>query len=142
MNEAYDPHGKSTTCDLSAVAAVNIVRERVKMPEVRSEYTSTKEAFRERIRNERNVELAYEGNHYYFDIRRWRVAPHSMTQELMGMDIVSCPVSTEHPNGRIYTRAKIPANRQCTWKDYMYYWPLPDSEADKLVNFKNNERWQ
>ena len=142
VNEAYGPHDRTAACDVTAVEAINIVRSRVNMPDVRSEYTGSKDAFRERIRNERNVELAFEGNNYYYDIRRWKIAPQTMTQTLMGMYIESCTPSAQYPNGRKYERRAIPDPRQGTWKDYMYYWPLPDSEADKLVNFKNNERWQ
>ena len=47
-----------------------------------------------------------------------------------------------YPNGKKYERRAIPSNRQCTWRDYMYYWPVPDKEADKLVNFQNIYRWQ
>lgn len=142
VNEAYGPTGTVAGSTLTPVDAVNIVRSRVGMPEVKSIYTSDKDTFRERIHNERNVELAYEGNHYYFDIRRWKTAPVSMSQTLYGMYVTSCPVSEEYPNGRIYERRPIPDNRQCLWKDCMYWWPFPDSYANKLVNFVNNERWQ
>ena len=142
VNEAYGPHDRTQSLETTAVEAVNLIRTRIGMPELRSEYTGSKDAFRERVRNERNVELAFEGNHYYYDIRRWKIAPQTMTQVLEGMYIESCAVSTQYPKGRKYERKPIPANRQGTWKDYMYYWPLPDTEADKLVNFKNNERWQ
>ena len=142
VNEAYGPNGRAQNCNLTALEAVNLIRARVGMPQVRSEYTSDMNAFRERIRNERNIELAFEGNNYYYDIRRWKIAPQTMTQILEGMYIESCPVSSDYPKGRKYERRAIPENRQGTWKDYMYYWPLPDKEADKLVNFKNNARWQ
>lgn len=142
VNEAYGPSSNTTAFSTTALEAVNIIRQRIGMPDVRSEYTGSRELFRDRIRNERNIELAYEGNHYYYDIRRWKIAPTSMTQILTGMYIESCPVSSEYPKGRKYERRAIPSNRQGIWKDYMYYWPLPDTEADKLVNFKNNERWQ
>lgn len=142
VNEAYGPNGRATTADLTAVDAVNVVRRRVGMPDVQAEYTADPDKFRERVRNERNVELAFESNHYYFDIRRWKTAPETMGQPLMGMYIESCPVDAEHPVGRKYERRRIPDNRQCVWKDVMYWWPFPDSQADKLVVFKNNERWQ
>lgn len=142
VNEAYGPHDRTQSFETTAVEAVNLIRTRIGMPELRSEYTGDKDAFRERVRNERNVELAFEGNHYYYDIRRWKIAPQTMTQKLEGMYIESCAVSKDYPKGRKYERRVIPTNRQGTWKDYMYYWPLPDTEADKLVNFKNNERWQ
>ena len=112
------------------------------MPPVQDRFTGSKDALRDRIRNERDIDLAFEGNHYYFDIRRWKVAPERMTRTLEGMYIQSCPVDDAHPRGRIYERRPIPNNRQCTWRDQMYWWPFPDEQANKLVRFVNNERWQ
>ena len=73
MNEAYGPTETPAGYVYSAVDALNRVRLRVGQGEVRSEYTGTKEALRERIRNERAVELMCE-NHRWFDIRRWMIA--------------------------------------------------------------------
>lgn len=142
VNEAYGPNGQSSNCTITALEAVNTVRRRINMPEVRSEYTVSPDIFRERIRNERNIELAFEGNHYYFDIRRWKTAPESMGQTLMGMYIEKCEVSDQYPAGRKYERRAIPQNRQCVWKDCMYWWPFPIEDANKLVVFRNNENWQ
>lgn len=142
VNEAYGPTGKSSNCQFTALEAVNIIRNRIGMPDVRSEYTASQELMRERIQNERNIELAFEGNNYYFDIRRWKTAPEAMSQTLMGMYVEKCEVSPEHPAGRKYERRAIPQNRQCVWKDCMYWWPFPIAEANKLVVFRNNENWQ
>ena len=142
VNEAYGPSGSAGDVGLTAVAAVNVVRNRIGMPDVQSKFTGSTDAFRERIRNERCIELAFEDNHYYFDIRRWKTAPECMTKTLYGMYIESCATDEEHPAGRKYERRPIPENRQGTWKDCMYTWPFPDDEANKLVNFINNERWQ
>lgn len=142
VNEAYGPEGHAGGIELSALDAVNLIRARAQMPPVQSRFTGSREAFRERIYNERDVELAFEGNHYYFDIRRWKVAPERMTRTLEGMYIQSCPVDEAHPKGRIYERRAIPANRQCTWREQMYWWPFPDEQANKLINFVNNQRWQ
>ncbi len=141
VNEAYGPNGRAGEVSLSAVEAVNKVRNRVNMPDMLTEYTADTDKFRERLRNERNVELAFEGHHYYFDIRRWMTAPESMTQVMMGMYIEKVPVSAEYPKGRKYVRTPMPANRQSAWKSAMYYIPFPISEANKMQNFVNNELW-
>ena len=130
---------------LSALDAVNLVRARVNMPPVRDEYTVAPDIFRERIRNERNVELCYEGHHYFYDIRRWKIAPLTMDSSvnpLYGMYVEKCEVSPEHPAGRKYERRKLAENRQGVWKDCMYYLPFPDSEALKMKNFVNNPAWR
>ena len=145
MNEYYGP--VETNPDFpelgTAVDNVNIVRARCGMPNVRAEYVAGgKDVMRERIRNERCVELAYESNHYYFDIRRWKIAPQTMTQPLYGMYVEKVPVSPEYPVGRKFTRTRIPDNRQATWKDCMYFIPFPDSQANKMKNFVNNAPWK
>lgn len=141
VNEAYGPQGKAGDCELTALDAVNKVRERAGMPGVLDRFTTDRDSFRERIRNERNVELAFEGNHYYFDIRRWMTAPEAMGQPLYGMYIEKVDKSAEYPNGRKYERRQIPSNRQCVWKDCMYWFPFPDAQANTMKNFVNNEKW-
>ena len=85
--------------------------------------------------------MAFEGHHYYHDIRRWMIAPQKMTATLTGMYIEKTDVSEQYPKGRIYTRRAIPQNRQSSWKDAMYYIPFPTEEANKMKNFVNNEIW-
>lgn len=137
VNEAYGPYGSSSGLAYTAVQAVNLVRNRIGMPNVLSVYTGGKDSFRERIRNERCVELAFEGHHYYHDIRRWKIAEQTMGQVLYGMRIEKTPVSAGYPNGKKYTRTALPNNRQCLWKDYMYFLPFPDNEAYTMKNFEN-----
>ena len=55
---------------MTAREAVNKVRERVGMPALPEGLT--KDQFEIRYRNERRVELAFEG-HRYFDVRRWKI---------------------------------------------------------------------
>lgn len=63
-NEAYGPNGKAPDALLSAVEALNKIRERVGMLLVKTAYTSDMEVFRKRIKNERTIELYGEGHHY------------------------------------------------------------------------------
>jgi starch-binding outer membrane protein, SusD/RagB family len=73
VNEAYGPGGTHPGANFTAIQAVNVIRTRAGVPDVHSKYTATKELFRERIRNERAVELAFEIKRWY-DIRRWYIA--------------------------------------------------------------------
>ena len=65
LNEYYETPPKE------AFDAVLKVRERSGMPGFPS--TLNKEQFREKLRRERAVELAYE-DHRFWDIRRWLIA--------------------------------------------------------------------
>lgn len=53
-----------------AYEAVNTVRRRASMPDLPSGLS--KDAFRDRVRNERRVELAIE-EHRFWDVRRWKI---------------------------------------------------------------------
>lgn len=135
VNEYAGPQGTAGGLALTALDAVNKVRERAGMPNVQERFTADRDTFRPRIYNERNVELAYEGHHYFRDSRRWRTCEQSMTQKLYGMDI-------ELVGGKKkYTRFELEDARQPTWKPCMYYFPLPADEATKMKNFVNNDYW-
>ena len=61
------------------------VRARAGMPAI--PVTVTGEALRQRIYNERRIELAFEG-HRFFDIRRWKIANVIENRAIRGMDIL------------------------------------------------------
>jgi hypothetical protein len=123
---------------LTAGMAANIVRTRVNMPGLPNGLSP--EAFMKRLKNERNIELCFEG-HYYFDIRRWLDAPAAMTSTLYGMDIEKVPSSTAYPTGFRYTRVPLPADRQPAWKDAMYTFPFITEDNYKMKNFTPNPVW-
>lgn len=140
-NEAYGPNTPAPGATLTAVDAINIIRNRIGMPNVQSKYIANKEVFRERIKNERTIELCFEGGHYYFDVRRWMDAPMVNTSVLTGMDIEKVTVSSEYPTGFKYSRKPLPDNRQIKWKEAMYYLPFPLQDYHKMKNFVPNEYW-
>jgi hypothetical protein len=142
-NEAYGPNTPAPGAGMTAVQAINKVRARwpeTELAPVQAQYTTTREAFRPRIKNERNVELCFEG-HYYHDLRRWKDAPEAYSQLIMGVDIEKLPVSEEYPSGFKYTRRPIAAVRQCSWKDAMYYVPFTTIDNYKMKNFEPNPLW-
>lgn len=140
-NEAYGPNAIAPGSSMSAVDAINKVRNRVGMVPVQNEFTSSIEIFNERVKNERTLELYGEGHHYY-DIRRWKDAPVLMSTPITGVDIEKVTVSTSYPTGYKYTRILLPIERQVRWKsDAMYYFPFPTDEEYKMKTFEPNKRW-
>lgn len=83
MNEVYGPDEDPEGLGLTARQAVNKVRTRAGMPDI---YATNQIEFRERIRNERRVELAFE-NHRWFDVRRWVEGDRYFNGELHGVEI-------------------------------------------------------
>lgn len=136
-NEAYGPNTPAPGATMTAVDAINKIRTRIGMPVVAA---TDKSLFRLKIKNERSVELCFEG-HYYFDIRRWKDAPVTMAGPLMGMSITTVPVSSTYPRGYKHDRVALPAERQSRWKDAMYYFPFGTTDNYKLKIFTPNELW-
>lgn len=79
-NEAVGPNTPIGPGGMTAVDAINVVRRRATMPDVLALYTTDKETFRKRIRNERFVELIFE-EHRFNDLRRWGEI-HTLTDNI------------------------------------------------------------
>ena len=142
-NRAYGPTTVPPGAEMSALDAVNQIRDRAGMPPVLAKYTVSTETLEPRIRNERTVELIMEG-HYFQDIRRWMIAPQTMTQTLIGMNIEKLAPGydeSQYPTGFKYSREPLPADRQVTWKDEMYYFPFLPDDMFKMSVFEPNPTW-
>src|SRR5690606_31048533 len=89
MNEAYGPDEDPHNYGKTAREAVEEVRGRVLRPSnaVVPASVDTREEMREFIRAERRVELAFE-DHRHIDVRRWKIAPETIGQNLKGVRIV------------------------------------------------------
>lgn len=154
MNEAYGPTNNNGYA-WSAVDAINTVRARVGMSPVRSEFTGSKEAFRERIRNERAVELMFE-NHRWFDLRRWMIAeqvfnPAGDPNPIKGVKVKASAVgkytaSNKYTDkvlaGNVFTYElmSVPTEIRVFQKKH-YWYPIGKDEADRFVNLKQNPGW-
>jgi starch-binding outer membrane protein, SusD/RagB family len=140
-NEAFGPDGKAPGASLSAVGAINKIRKKSNMPDVRAEFTGSKDAFRPRIQNERNIELSFEGQFYYDDIRRWKQLEQVMSGKLIGIIPKKTTDLVKYPDGFIYERSELPADRQPAWEEGMYYLPFLNSDALKMKSFIANPVW-
>ena len=91
---------------------------------------------RDRIRNERAVELAFEDFRWY-DIMRWKAGPQIVAQPMYGMNVI------KNTNGTFtYNRELLPANLQKIYLDYMHRYPIPRAEIYKSKNILlQNQGW-
>lgn len=64
------PNASASNYSLTALKALNIVRNRAQLPDLAAKYLAGKEVFFEEIVRERAVELAFEGQRFD-DLRRW-----------------------------------------------------------------------
>ena len=113
---------------MSALDAVNAVRARVEMGRI--PISISVDDFKERLRNERRVELAFE-DHRFWDIRRWMIG--SETSKIYGVKIA------RNEDGTTSYEKVLVQNR--IWDDKMYLYPIPQTELLKNKNLKQNPGW-
>lgn len=131
-NEAYGPGSDPKDFGLTALDAVNMVRQRpgVVMPVIPSTVTTAE--LRAGIKNERRVELAFEDQRY-FDLRRWKDAGMALNLPLKGMEV-------KDVSGTLtYTAITVDDKRKFDTK--MYYAPIPYSETKANPNLVQNPDW-
>ena len=131
MVNAYgDPEYKGTY-SLSARDAVNEVRARsdVKMPEL--PVGMGKDEFLKRLKNERRVEFAFEGQRFW-DLRRWK--------ELDDMKNIYKVKVVKQEDGTIRYTKELYATYPIS--DKMYFYPISNAERFKNSNLKQNPGWQ
>ena len=104
-----------------AKAAVDEIRKRAGMPELPTGLSQ--DELRQRIRNERRIELAFE-EHRFFDVRRWKIL-HETDNFVTGMRI------TQNPDGTFtYNRVKL-AERGTHTNKYLMF-PIKQDEVTKM----------
>lgn len=113
-----------------ANAAVKAVRDRVGLP-----YTDKSgEALWEAIRQERKVELCYEGL-WYWDLRRWGVAHKQYPEGLSGYQVHGLKIEKGADGNFTYTYVSVD-DKDRNFLEKMYRFPIPSSEltSNSLVD--------
>lgn len=139
-NEAYGPSGSAPGASITALDAVNKIRNRVGMPNVNGMYAGSQDGLRERIRNERAVELCFEGFRYD-DIRRWKTAhlEENLKVEFLEMRWQG-GVSAIYPTGFSFENVEQ-IDLKKTFTERNYWWPIPSSEIEAVPTFRQTDGW-
>jgi hypothetical protein len=126
-----------------ALTWLNKIRFRAGMPAI----TETGAALKERYRNERRIELAYEDQRYH-DCRRWMIAPTTLGRKTVYIDVVgtlkpgaTAPSPYKHDETRYnYTYKPVEVNSQENrrWDDKMYFRPIPQDEMNTNLKLIQN----
>lgn len=133
-NEAYGPNSVVPGSSLTAVLALNVVRNRANMPNVLAKYSTDKDTFRKRIYNERAVELYHEF-HRWFDLRRWK-----LSKEVLGEGNIYAADIREVGGNLVYGK-KIIEGAVRVFEDKHYWYPFPTSVMNMMANFEQNPGW-
>lgn len=129
-NEAYGPKGGT---GYSAYDVIKAIRERAGLGEFGKdpyleECAQTKEKMRELIRNERRIELCFEGFRFW-DLRRWKA---NLTEEAKGMSI------TNEEAGKKYTPISVETRN---FKENAFYGPVPHDQILNFPSLVQNAGW-
>ncbi|WP_368114322.1 RagB/SusD family nutrient uptake outer membrane protein [Bacteroides sp. RTP21281st1_E4_RTP21281_210402] len=127
MNEWKGPDATAEGCPLTAREALNQVRDCADMKHV----TENGADFTAKVRNERRIELAFEG-HRFYDIRRWKIAGLDEVRNIYGVKIKK--------NGTSLSYEKV-LLQQMHWEDKMYLFPYPQNEIYMNADLGQNPGW-
>ena len=123
MNEAYGPDAVPEGFTMSAREALQKVRDRAstKLPKV---VAYDKDSFREAVKHERRIELAFE-DHRYWDLLRWKDAMDVLNKPVLGVAV------SRNGEGWSYEVQEV-ATR--TFYEKNYYLPFLRSEIENSNN--------
>ena len=128
-NEAWGPTGGGSN-GFSAYDVIKAIRQRAGIiggDIYLEKCKSDKNLMRELIRNERRIELCFEGFRFW-DLRRWKVDLNKLNETVKGIRISNNHYEVFNVEERKYS-------------DYMYYGPIPYSETLKFDALIQNKGW-
>jgi len=108
------------------------VRARVGMPPIPA--TVTGAALRQRVYNERRIELAFE-SHRFFDVRRWKIGNVIENRPIRGIDIVKDLATGATTYTPVVLLVKLPYN------DKMNLLPIEANEIKRNPNITQSPGW-
>ncbi len=125
-NEAWGPQADPKGYGFTPAQIIAAIRKRggITQPDTYLAGISTKEAMRELIRNERRIELCFEGFRFW-DLRRWDLA---LTEGVRGVSVLNGAYTEVSVEGRVY-------------RPHMKYGPVPNMEILKAGNILQNAGW-
>lgn len=127
-NEAWGPKDGNGR-NYSAYDVIKAIRKRAGIGGTDDSYLETcatnKDKMRELIRNERRLELCFEGFRFW-DLRRWKAG---LNETVYGVNW----------DGSSYQKVSV---EERSYEDYMYNCPIPNSEMLKYNNLIQNKGWK
>lgn len=127
-NEAWGPDGDNGGFGYSARDVIRAIRKRagITQPDEYLDGIGNAADMRQMIRNERRLELCFEGFRFW-DLRRWKA---DLNETARGVQINSTATQYQYVDVE-----------QRLYRDYMYAAPIPNTEISKYGNLIQNKGW-
>lgn len=134
---------KSNKCNLTAVDAINVLRDRVEAGHVADKYAANQQKFMDEVRRERAVELAFEGFRWN-DLQRWLLLteyPYNIKTSQEFKRVGDFDYTKKDPRDAEVAgwREKTILTRDFTEKHYLL--PLKQSDVYLYPEFGQNPGW-
>lgn len=134
---------KSNKCNLTAVDAINVLRDRVEAGHVADKYAANQQKFMDEVRRERAVELAFEGFRWN-DLQRWLLLteyPYNIKTSQEFKRVGNYDFTKKDPRDAEVTgwSEKTILTRDFTEKHYLL--PLKQSDVYLYPEFGQNPGW-
>ena len=129
-NEAYGPTANPDGCTYSAYDVIKALRKRAGIvnDEYLEECKADKDKMRELIRNERRLELCFEGFRFW-DLRRWKA---NLNETAKGVSITVVEGKPQYEYFDVETR---------NYKENAYYGPIPYNDVLNFPSLVQNAGW-
>ncbi|EHQ24467.1 RagB/SusD family nutrient uptake outer membrane protein [Mucilaginibacter paludis] len=137
------PQSNATGYDLTAVDAVNKIRQRAGVAGVAAKFLGSTTSFMSELRRERAVELAFEG-HRFTDLRRWLLLterPYTYKKSVdFDRGLPNAQVYADPKNAKVNNfRETVLFERQLSQR---HYWlPFQPQDVNMYSEFKQNPGW-
>jgi len=128
-NEAFGPTGRAGTASYSAYDVIRAIRRRAGVGLTNGDpylqaVSASKDQMRTLIRNERRLELCFEGFRFW-DLRRWK---ENLNEAARGVSITNTTYQPITVENRVYAA-------------HMFYGPIPYGEILKFNALVQNQGW-
>lgn len=108
---------------------------RAGIPDYKADEYADKDAFRKKLKRERQIELMGEG-HRYYDLRRWKDAQVEESLSIYGCNVLMTSAQRE----LFHSPVAVPS-LPTTFSRKMYFWPIKHSELKRNKRLTQNPGW-
>ena len=137
LNYAEACNEKEDRDAAEALKYLNMIRERAgitqKIEAVYPQVLTSREELRKIIRQERFIELAFEGLRYY-DLRTWMIAPEEVNGPRYGLDLTA----TDYENS---WKRSSKICQPIVFETKHYLFPIAQKQLNEMKNFTQNQGW-